>query len=332
MTWRIDKAKRIAKLKGHGGPVRCLALNSDGGIAISGSDDLSAMIWSVERQRRVKLLTGHFVSVTSAAINFDNTRAATGSADWALRVWDVDTAKPVFKLESERDSVTALAFQPGTFEILAGYSSGALRLYDAQSGSLIQTLGGDDTSVDTRCPSCAKLFAVPKEFIGKKGLCPYCRSAFAAGEYSPDKSYDVLVRAKALFSSGKKADALALFDEAIRIQGDNHEAILHAIICRNHVSADVQQAGKHAEAVKMLDKALRLFASDKTWPTGLYANARQQAYTAAFLAAKACRYDLFDIPMAITYLKYAQQLNNTLDVQDMLSHLSGTAGDTAKTS
>src|SRR6187399_2103037 len=38
-----------AQLRGHGGPVKALAVSPDGGAAISGSFDTSAILWSISR-------------------------------------------------------------------------------------------------------------------------------------------------------------------------------------------------------------------------------------------------------------------------------------------
>ena len=38
-----------AELRGHGGPVRALAVSSDGRIALSGSFDESAILWDLDR-------------------------------------------------------------------------------------------------------------------------------------------------------------------------------------------------------------------------------------------------------------------------------------------
>ena len=42
-------ASAQAQLRGHGGPVRALAVSPDGKLAISGSFDTSAIRWSLER-------------------------------------------------------------------------------------------------------------------------------------------------------------------------------------------------------------------------------------------------------------------------------------------
>ncbi len=43
-----------AQLRGHGGPVRALAITPDGKSAISGSFDTSAIRWSLEKGAAVR--------------------------------------------------------------------------------------------------------------------------------------------------------------------------------------------------------------------------------------------------------------------------------------
>jgi cytochrome c len=46
-------ASAHAQLRGHGGPVRALAISPDGTLAVSGSFDTSAIRWSLERNAAV---------------------------------------------------------------------------------------------------------------------------------------------------------------------------------------------------------------------------------------------------------------------------------------
>src|SRR4051794_21874587 len=52
-----------AQLRGHGGPVRTLAISSDGGSAISGSFDSSAIRWSLDRNAAEQVLQFHVSAV-----------------------------------------------------------------------------------------------------------------------------------------------------------------------------------------------------------------------------------------------------------------------------
>jgi len=48
-----------AQLRGHGGPVRALAISPDGKTAVSGSFDTSAIRWSLERNAAEQVLRFH---------------------------------------------------------------------------------------------------------------------------------------------------------------------------------------------------------------------------------------------------------------------------------
>ena len=48
-----------AQLRGHGGPVRALAISPDGTRAVSGSFDSSAIRWSLERNAAEQVLRFH---------------------------------------------------------------------------------------------------------------------------------------------------------------------------------------------------------------------------------------------------------------------------------
>ena len=48
----LASAPAHAQLRGHGGPVRAVAVSADGATALSGSFDTSAIRWSLDAQRR----------------------------------------------------------------------------------------------------------------------------------------------------------------------------------------------------------------------------------------------------------------------------------------
>ena len=48
----LASAPAQAQLRGHGGPVRAVAVSADGATALSGSFDTSAIRWSLDAQRR----------------------------------------------------------------------------------------------------------------------------------------------------------------------------------------------------------------------------------------------------------------------------------------
>ena len=56
-----------AQLRGHGGPVRALAISADGQTAVSGSFDSSVIRWSLPRNAADQVLRFHQSAVNAVA-------------------------------------------------------------------------------------------------------------------------------------------------------------------------------------------------------------------------------------------------------------------------
>jgi cytochrome c len=97
-----------AQLRGHGGPVRALAISPDGKSAISGSFDTSAIRWSLERDAATAVLRFHDGAVNAVALLPDG-RAATSGEDARIAIWRPGEPTPVMVLEGHQGPVVALA-------------------------------------------------------------------------------------------------------------------------------------------------------------------------------------------------------------------------------
>ena len=73
-----------AQLRGHGGPVRALAISPDGTHALSGSFDTSAIRWSLTRNAAEQVLRFHDGAVNAVAYLKDG-RIVTAGAESAKR-------------------------------------------------------------------------------------------------------------------------------------------------------------------------------------------------------------------------------------------------------
>ena len=73
-----------AQLRGHGGPVRALAVSPDGKMAMSGSFDQSAILWDLDRGAALQVLRFHDGAVNALAALPDSRFAAGSSvtASW----------------------------------------------------------------------------------------------------------------------------------------------------------------------------------------------------------------------------------------------------------
>jgi cytochrome c len=100
-----------AQLRGHGGPVRALAIAPDGKTAISGSFDTSAIRWSLERNAAIEVLRFHDGAINAAVLLPDGP-AATSGEDARIALWKPGEEKPVSVLEGHQAPVVALAASP----------------------------------------------------------------------------------------------------------------------------------------------------------------------------------------------------------------------------
>ena len=100
-----------AQLRGHGGPVRALAIAPDGETAVSGSFDTSAILWSLRSNTAEQVLQFHDGAVNAVAILPDR-RIATAGGDFRIAIWQPAAQTPQTVLEGHTAPVVALAVSP----------------------------------------------------------------------------------------------------------------------------------------------------------------------------------------------------------------------------
>ena len=110
-----------AQLRGHGGPVRALAISPDGTQALSGSFDTSAIRWSLQRNAAEQVLRFHNGAVNAVAFLPDG-RIATSGEDARIAIWRPGEPQPAAVLEGT----------PGA----GGGACGVARWCDARLGVL----------------------------------------------------------------------------------------------------------------------------------------------------------------------------------------------------
>jgi cytochrome c len=100
-----------AQLRGHGGPVRAVAVSADGQTAISGSFDNSAIRWSLARNAAEQVLRFHESAVNAAAI-IDGERHVTGGEDGKIAIWRSGNPLPERTFEGHTAPIVSLAISP----------------------------------------------------------------------------------------------------------------------------------------------------------------------------------------------------------------------------
>jgi cytochrome c len=101
----------LAQLRGHGGPVRALAISADGNAAISGSFDTSAIRWSLTRNAAEQVLRFHESAVNAVAIAPDG-RVITSGEDGKIAVWQSGSPEPAIVFEGHTAPIVSLAVSP----------------------------------------------------------------------------------------------------------------------------------------------------------------------------------------------------------------------------
>ena len=101
----------IAQLRGHGGPVRAVAISADGSEAVSGSFDTSAIRWSLTRNVAEQVLRFHDAAVNAVAYLPDG-RIVTAGADGKIAIWTAGRTAPDRTLEGHTAPIAAIAVSP----------------------------------------------------------------------------------------------------------------------------------------------------------------------------------------------------------------------------
>ena len=98
----------FAQLRGHGGPVRALAISPDGQTAVTGSFDSTAIRWSLARNAAEQVLRFHADAVNAVLLLRDG-RSATAGADGRIAIWTPGKTEPDAVLEGHTAPIVALA-------------------------------------------------------------------------------------------------------------------------------------------------------------------------------------------------------------------------------
>jgi len=130
----LSTAPAQAQLRGHGGPVRALAISPDGTIALSGSFDTSAIRWSLERNSALEVLRFHQSAVNSAAILPDG-RLVTGGEDAQIAIWSTGLKEPVVVLKGHTAPIVALAVSPDGATLASASWDRTIRLWPIAGGT-----------------------------------------------------------------------------------------------------------------------------------------------------------------------------------------------------
>jgi cytochrome c len=134
MVLPIATTDALAQLRGHGGPVRALALSADGQSAISGSFDSTAICWSLTRNAAEQVLRFHADAV-NAVVLYGERRPATAGADGRIAIWTLGKTEPDKVLEGHTAPIVALAVSPDGATLASASWDHTVRLWPLAGGA-----------------------------------------------------------------------------------------------------------------------------------------------------------------------------------------------------
>ena len=135
-----------AQLRGHGGPVRALAISPDGMHAVSGSFDTSAIRWSLSRNVAEQVMRFHDGAV-NAAVWLKDGRIATGGVDAHIAIWTPGSPEPDKVLDGHRGPIAALAVSPDGTMLASASWDHTVRLWPL-AGGVPRVLEGNSQNVN----------------------------------------------------------------------------------------------------------------------------------------------------------------------------------------
>jgi cytochrome c len=127
----------LAQLRGHGGPVRAVAISPDGAGAVSGSFDATAILWSLSSGTAERVLRFHD-SAVNAVVFLKDGRIATGGEDARIAMWQPGASKPERVLTGHTGPIVGLAVSPDGRTLASASWDSTARLW---------SLGGDSSRV-----------------------------------------------------------------------------------------------------------------------------------------------------------------------------------------
>ena len=130
----LDVTPVQAQLRGHGGPVRALAVSPDGKTALSGSFDTAAIRWSLASYSAQQVLRFHSGAVNAVAFLKDG-RMVTAGADARIAIWTAGRQQPDQVFKGHRAPIVGLAVSPDGTRLASASWDHTVRLWSLVNGA-----------------------------------------------------------------------------------------------------------------------------------------------------------------------------------------------------
>ena len=142
VLWDAQQFAERRTLKGHTGPVVCIAFGRDERLLASGSNDQTVRLWDTHSGRNVQTLMGHAGAVRALAYSRDGRWLASASDDATVRLWRTDaleSSRSPRVLTGHKGVIYDAAFlRGGDTVVTSGWDDQTIRLWNAASGETLR--------------------------------------------------------------------------------------------------------------------------------------------------------------------------------------------------
>jgi cytochrome c len=130
----IHLASAHAQFAGHGGPVRAIAISSDGNSVLSGSFDTAAIRWSLKTESAEQVLRFHSDAVNAVAF-LTGGRMATAGGDAKVAIWTSGRQQPDRVFEGHTAPIVSLAVSPDGARLASASWDHTVRIWSLGDGA-----------------------------------------------------------------------------------------------------------------------------------------------------------------------------------------------------
>ncbi len=240
------QGRKVSRVSGHGGLIRCVALLSDGRRAVSSSDDMTIRLWDLDTREEVRKFGDPNTVASWLSVSVDGRLLLSAHKDRAeLRLWDVDTGKLIRTLHWLKNSwdhvPTRGSFAPDGTHVVWGTGNGYAWIYRLEYRE-----EGQHESKD-----------IPTHYTFGRTLARQGKLDQAIAEYReairirPEDAPARRELGKVLSDQGKYEDAIAEYREAIRLDPDDP-------VTHHRLGWALDERGKGDEAIAEYREAIRL--------------------------------------------------------------------------
>jgi cytochrome c len=136
-----------AQMRGHGGPVRALAISPDGLQAVSGSFDTAVIRWSLPKNAAQAVLRFHEGAVNAVLLLADG-RIVSSGEDARIAIWRPGKDQPAAVLTGHTAPVVALALSPDGASLASASWDHSATLWPLAAPSKRRVLDGHAQAVN----------------------------------------------------------------------------------------------------------------------------------------------------------------------------------------